>query len=148
MLQLLLTAIADLPSEYLARSLDTTLNNSRRTRKGQRRRRVVHYEYEAGNAARNRATGDATSAGYVSPSDGASAGMDSDAVGAARTKVRRLCQHSVPVANAFLVSLWLPMAFERPMRDCATLANLRRRMRLHCSLTCRAGRDDGAGADC
>jgi hypothetical protein len=96
-LRLFLAAASRMTPAYLAYCLDTTLSNSKRSRKQHKRRRIVtEYEYDPGasSAARRMGGSDSTPAGYQSPgyisssTDGYSTAGDSAAAASGRSKVR------------------------------------------------------------
>jgi hypothetical protein len=82
-LRLLQAAAGQMSGSYLAQCLETTLHNSRRSRKQYKRRRAApELEYEAGpSAGRSRPPGDAGSTGYSSPGGYGSSGASDGATG-------------------------------------------------------------------
>lgn len=75
-LRLLQAAAGQMSGAYLAQCLETTLHNSRRSRKHYKRRRpAAEFEYEPDSKpARSRLASDAGSAGYSSPGGYGSSG--------------------------------------------------------------------------
>ena len=100
-LRLFLAAASQMTPTYLAHCLETTLQNTKRSRKQHKRRRIVtEYEYDPGaSSQRPRAGGaDATPAGYQSPSGYVSCGTDGYSTGdsaapSGRSKVRPITLH-------------------------------------------------------
>jgi hypothetical protein len=130
-LRLFLAAASHMTPTYLAHCLENTLQNTKRSRKQHKRRRIVtEYEYDPNaTSQRPRAGGaDVTPAGYQSPGGYVSCGTDGYSTGdsatpSGRGKVRPTLKHlpelmrmSDPRARA-RHSLLPPTACEQPMRS-------------------------------
>lgn len=101
-LRLLLAAASAMTPTCLAQSLEAALQNTRRSRKQHKRRRVItEYEYEPGAKTARPRLGESVPAGYSSPGGGyASSDASDGSSGFGRGKVRlprtpRCCSHAL-----------------------------------------------------